>query len=119
MVKETFIITSGQFLTNALLDSGEKPSVISAVLKQQATERARTVINNGMDIMGGAGICMGDNNILASSYIQSPIGITVEGSNTLTRSLIIFGQGLMRSHPYLFILKVFQMMIKKIYFLKM
>ena len=55
-----------------------------------------------MDIMGGAGICMGDNNILASSYIQSPIGITVEGSNTLTRSLIIYGQGLMRSHPYLF-----------------
>jgi acyl-CoA dehydrogenase len=102
MVKETFIITSGQYLTNALLDNGEKPSVISAVLKQQATERARTVINNGMDIMGGAGICMGENNILASSYIQSPIGITVEGSNTLTRSLIIFGQGLMRSHPYLF-----------------
>lgn len=102
MVKETFIITSGQFLTNALLDNGEKPSVISAVLKQQATERARTVINHGMDIMGGAGICMGENNILASSYIQSPIGITVEGSNTLTRSLIIFGQGLMRSHPYLF-----------------
>jgi acyl-CoA dehydrogenase len=102
MVKETFIITSGQYLTNALLDSGEKPSVISAVLKQQATERARTVINHGMDIMGGAGICMGENNILASSYIQSPIGITVEGSNTLTRSLIIFGQGLMRSHPYLF-----------------
>lgn len=102
MVKETFVITSGQFLTNALLDSGEKPSVISAVLKQQATERARSVINHGMDVMGGAGICMGDNNILASSYIQSPIGITVEGSNTLTRSLIIFGQGLMRSHPYLF-----------------
>jgi acyl-CoA dehydrogenase len=102
MVKDTFIITSGQFLTNALLDNGEKPSVISAVLKQQATERARGVLNHGMDIMGGAGICMGPNNILASSYIQSPIGITVEGSNTLTRSLIIFGQGLMRSHPYLF-----------------
>ena len=101
MVKETFIITSGQHLTNSLLDNGEKPSVISAVLKQQSTERARTVINHGMDIMGGSAICMGKNNIMASSYIQSPIGITVEGSNTLTRSLIIFGQGLMRSHPYL------------------
>ena len=102
MVKETFIMTSGQFLTNALLDNGEKPSVISAVLKQQATERARGVLNHAMDITGGAGICMGPNNFLASSYIQAPIGITVEGSNTLTRSLIIFGQGLMRSHPYLF-----------------
>ena len=102
MVKETFIITSGQFLTNALLDHGEKPSVISAVLKQQATERARGVLSHAMDITGGAGICMGPNNFVASSYIQAPIGITVEGSNTLTRSLIIFGQGLMRSHPYLF-----------------
>ena len=55
-----------------------------------------------MDITGGAGICMGPNNFVASSYIQAPLGITVEGSNTLTRSLIIFGQGLMRSHPYLF-----------------
>ena len=84
-----------------LLDEGEKPAVISAIMKQQTTERARNVINGGMDILGGGGICLGDNNFLAGNYTQAPIGITVEGSNTLTRSLIIFGQGLMRSHPYL------------------
>ena len=102
MVKETFIITSGQHLINAMLDNGEKPSVISAILKQQSTERARKVINHGMDILGGSGICMGPNNFLASSHIMNPVGITVEGSNTLTRSLIIFGQGLIRSHPQLY-----------------
>jgi len=101
MSKDTITITAAQFLTNAIIDAGEKPSVLSAVMKQQTTERARNVINGGMDILGGGGICLGDNNFLGGNYTQAPIGITVEGSNTLTRSLIIFGQGLMRSHPYL------------------
>ncbi len=99
---ETFKITCIQYLTNAILDAGEKPSVISAIMKYETTERARDVVNHGMDIVAGAGICKGPNNILGNAYQAIPVGITVEGSNTLTKNLIIFGQGLMKSHPYLF-----------------
>ena len=99
---ETFKITCIQYLTNAILDAGEKPSVISAIMKYETTERARDVVNHGMDIVAGAGICKGPNNILGNAYQAIPVGITVEGSNTLTKNLIIFGQGLMKSHPYLY-----------------
>ena len=102
VASETFKITSIQYLTNAILDAGEKPSVISAIMKYETTERARDVVNHSMDIVAGAGICKGPNNILGNSYQAIPVGITVEGSNTLTKNLIIFGQGLMKSHPYLF-----------------
>lgn len=102
MVYETWLIQSSVHLTNFLLDSGDKPAVISALMKQQTTERARTVIENGMDILGGSAICSGPNNFLDKFYRSAPIGITVEGSNTLTRSLIIFGQGLNKSHPHIF-----------------
>jgi acyl-CoA dehydrogenase len=71
-------------------------------MKQQTTERARTILNHGMDIYAGSGICIGENNFFTNFYNSSPVGITVEGSNTLTRSLIIFGQGLNKSHPYIF-----------------
>ena len=62
-------------------------------MKQQTTERARNILNHGMDIYAGSGICIGENNFLTKFYNSSPVGITVEGSNTLTRGLIIFGQG--------------------------
>jgi len=68
-------------------------------MKYETTERARDVVNHGMDIVAGAGICKGPNNILGNAYQAIPVGITVEGSNTLTKNLIIFGQGLMKSHP--------------------
>jgi acyl-CoA dehydrogenase len=71
-------------------------------MKQQTTERARRVLLNGMDIYAGSAICIGRNNFFTKFYNSSPIGITVEGSNVLTRSLIIFGQGLNKSHPYIF-----------------
>ena len=71
-------------------------------MKQQCTEKARLVLNDAMDIHAGAAICLGYNNFLEKFYRAAPIGITVEGSNTLTRSLIIFGQGLNKSHPYIF-----------------
>jgi acyl-CoA dehydrogenase len=71
-------------------------------MKQQTTERARKVLMNGMDIYAGSAICIGPNNFFTKFYNSSPIGITVEGSNTLTRSLIIFGQGLNKSHPYIY-----------------
>lgn len=101
MITNTVTITAAQHLTNAIIDNGEKPSVLSAVMKYKTTEIARDTLNHGMDIMGGSGICLGDKNFVADFYRAAPIGITVEGSNTLTRSLIVFGQGLMRSHPYL------------------
>ncbi len=102
MVYNTWMIQSSVSLTNDILDNGDSPAVLSAIMKQQTTERGRQVINDGLDIHGGAGICIGYSNFLEKFYRSAPIGITVEGSNTLTRSLIIFGQGLNKSHPYIF-----------------
>ena len=102
MYLNTWIIHCSVNLTNHILDTGSTPSVITAIMKQQTTERARTILNNGMDIYSGSGICCGENNFFTSFYNSSPVGITVEGSNTLTRGLIIFGQGLNKSHPYIF-----------------
>ena len=102
MLYQTWLIQCGVNLTNVLLEQGDRPAVISALMKQQTTERAREVINYGMDIHAGNAICIGHSNFLQKYYQSAPIGITVEGSNTLTRSLIIFGQGLNKSHPYIF-----------------
>uniref|UniRef100_A0A6C0LPQ1 Acyl-coenzyme A dehydrogenase n=1 Tax=viral metagenome TaxID=1070528 RepID=A0A6C0LPQ1_9ZZZZ len=102
MYLNTWIIHSAVNFTNHILDTGATPSVITAIMKQQTTERARTILNNGMDIYSGSGICTGENNFFTKFYNSSPVGITVEGSNTLTRGLIIFGQGLNKSHPYIF-----------------
>lgn len=102
IILNTWIIQASIKMTNDILDSGSTPSVISAIMKQQCTERGRIVINEAMDIHAGASICIGNNNFLEKFYRAAPIGITVEGSNTLTRSLIIFGQGLNKSHPFIF-----------------
>ena len=102
MIYNTWIIQSSVELTNDILDNGNSPAVISAIMKQQCTERGRIVLNEAMDIHGGGAICKGYSNFLAKYYQGAPIGITVEGSNTLTRSLIIFGQGLNKSHPHIF-----------------
>ncbi|HKW79981.1 MAG TPA: acyl-CoA dehydrogenase [Casimicrobiaceae bacterium] len=87
-------------LTALAVDLGEKPAVLSGIAKYHLTERARKVVNDGMDIAGGKGVCMGPSNFLGSAYMQLPVSITVEGANILTRSLIIFGQGAIRCHPY-------------------
>lgn len=102
MFVNTWIIHCGVHHTNNILDSGSTPSVITAIMKQQMTERSRTILNHGMDIYSGSGICTGENNFFTKFYNSSPVGITVEGSNTLTRGLIIFGQGLNKSHPHIF-----------------
>ena len=96
-----YMMDAGRLLTLSALDSGEKPSVVTAILKYYNTEHMRQVINDAMDIHGGKGICMGPSNYLARSYQSIPVGITVEGANILTRSMIIFGQGAIRCHPYL------------------
>ena len=87
--------------TTAAIDMGEKPSVASAIVKYHTTENARKGIMDAMDIHGGKGIMLGPKNYLGRLYQGAPIGITVEGANILTRSLIIFGQGSLRCHPYL------------------
>tara|TARA_B100000886_G_C20425270_1_gene493638 strand:+ start:825 stop:2759 length:1935 start_codon:yes stop_codon:yes gene_type:complete len=102
MIFNTWIIQSSVALTNDILDHGNSPAVLSAIMKQQCTERGRDVLNHALDIHGGAGICIGYSNFLEKYYRSAPVGITVEGSNTLTRSLIIFGQGLNKSHPHIF-----------------
>lgn len=98
----TYIIDSSLTMAAAAIDHGAKPSVAGAILKYHTTELARNIACDAMDIHGGKGICLGPNNYLGRGYQGSPIGITVEGANILTRSLIIFGQGAIRCHPYIF-----------------
>ncbi|MGL5742514.1 MAG: acyl-CoA dehydrogenase [Legionella sp.] len=98
----TYIIDAALTMASSAIDNGAKPSVVGAILKYHTTERARQVSLDAMDIHGGKGICLGPNNYLGRGYEGAPIAITVEGANILTRSLIIFGQGAIRCHPYVF-----------------
>jgi acyl-CoA dehydrogenase len=88
-------------VTTLAIDDGHTPSVVSAIIKSQATFRAREALTDAMDIHGGKGVCDGPSNYLGNLYRAMPVAITVEGANILTRSLIIFGQGAIRCHPYL------------------
>lgn len=97
----TYMMDAVRKMTAGAVDLGEKPSVVSAIAKYHVTERARQVVNDGMDVIGGKGICLGPSNFLGRAYQQVPVAITVEGANILTRSLIIFGQGAIRCHPFL------------------
>lgn len=96
----TYALEAMRKFTLGALDKGIKPPVITAMQKYYSTEMGRKVVNDGMDIMGGAGISLGPRNLLAEIYVATPIGITVEGANILTRTLIVFGQGALRAHPY-------------------
>jgi acyl-CoA dehydrogenase len=96
----TYLCDAARVFTAGSLDLGERPSVVSAIVKYHLTERGRQTVNDGMDVLGGKGICLGPQNFLGRSYQQIPVGITVEGANILTRSLILFGQGAIRCHPY-------------------
>lgn len=96
----TYLSEAARVVTAGAIDLGEKPSVVSAIVKYHVTERARQTVNDGMDVIGGKGICLGPQNFLGRAYQQLPVGITVEGANILTRSLILFGQGAIRCHPY-------------------
>ncbi len=100
MAARTYIMDAARSVTAGAIDGGEKPSVPSAMLKYHATEFGRMIANDAMDVHGGKGICLGPNNYLARGYQIVPVAITVEGANILTRSLIIFGQGAVRCHPF-------------------
>ncbi len=101
-IENAYALEATRAVTCTMVDAGEKPSVISAMMKYQSTERLRQAVNDAMDLHGGKGICDGPSNYLQSAYQMVPVGITVEGANILTRSLITFAQGALRSHPYLF-----------------
>jgi len=96
----SYAMTAVRRVTAGAVDAGEKPSVVSAIAKYTATESLRTIINDAMDIVAGGAICKGPRNNLSSAYESTPIGITVEGANILTRTMIIFGQGAIRCHPW-------------------
>jgi len=95
-----WLMDSARMLTANAVDLGEKPSVLSAILKYHLTERGRECISHAMDVHGGKGIIMGPNNYLGRNWQGAPIFITVEGANILSRNLMIFGQGAIRCHPF-------------------
>lgn len=95
-----YVMDAASELTVTGIDLGEKPSVISAIVKYHCTHRMQSSVIDAMDIVGGKGICMGPSNFLARGYQGAPIAVTVEGANILTRSMIIYGQGAIRCHPY-------------------
>lgn len=101
MAGTTYLMDAARQVTCAALDDGHKPSVISAIIKYQLTEGMRRIVNDGMDIQGGSGICLGPSNYIGRLYQIIPVGITVEGANILTRTMMIFGQGAVRCHPFI------------------
>lgn len=102
MIEVAYVNEAARAVTASMVARGEKPSVISAVMKYSTTERMRQSVNDAMDIHGGRAICDGPTNYLQSAYQMVPVGITVEGANILTRTLITFAQGALRAHPYLY-----------------
>ena len=97
----TYQMNAARLLTSGMLDRGVRPAVPSALLKYQNTELMRTAINHAMDVVAGRGVITGPRNFLARAYQAVPIAITVEGANILTRSLMVFGQGAIRCHPFI------------------
>ncbi len=102
MIENAYACEAARGVTAAMVSRGERPSVLSALMKYQTTERMRQSVNDAFDVHGGRAICDGPSNYLQSAYQMVPVGITVEGANILTRTLITFAQGALRSHPYLF-----------------
>ncbi|QKK02182.1 MAG: acyl-CoA dehydrogenase [Pseudomonadota bacterium] len=98
---ETYRMEAAHKLTLSALDHGEKPVVLSAILKAYLTEGNRRVLNDAMDVHGGKAVVEGPNNYLSIPWQSIPVAITVEGANILTRSMIVFGQGAIRCHPWL------------------
>ncbi len=101
LAENAYGLEAARAVTASMVSAGEKPAVISALLKYLSTERMRQSVNDALDIHGGRGICDGPSNYIQGAYQMVPVGITVEGANILTRTLITFAQGALRSHPYL------------------
>jgi len=97
----TYMLNAARNYTLDAIDNGQKPGVVNSIMKYHATEKFREIINDAMDVLGGSAIMRGPNNLLAHAYFALPISITVEGANILTRNLMQFGQGLIKSHPFI------------------
>jgi acyl-CoA dehydrogenase len=97
----TYMLNASRNYTIDAIDNGSRPGVVNSIMKYHATEKFREIMNDSMDVLGGSAIMRGPNNLLAHAYFAVPISITVEGANILTRNLMQFGQGLIKSHPYI------------------
>src|SRR5690606_26627524 len=97
----TYMMDAARILTASMLDRGVRPAVPSALLQYRNTDLMRIVINHAMDVVAGRGVISGPRNFISQAYQAVPIGITVEGANILTRSLMVFGQGAIRCHPFI------------------
>ncbi len=97
----TYAATALSRMTAAAVDTGERPSVASAIAKYHCTDLMRKAAADAMDIHAGKGVMLGPNNWLGRTWQAAPIHATVEGANILTRSMMIYGQGALRAHPYL------------------
>lgn len=102
LVETAYLLEAARSVTASMVGAGEKPAVLSALMKYQSTERMRRAVADAMDIHGGKAICDGPSNYLQAAYQMVPVGITVEGANILTRTLITFTQGVLRAHPFLY-----------------
>ncbi|MCF6309247.1 MAG: acyl-CoA dehydrogenase [Sulfurimonas sp.] len=102
LAANAYMLDAARLFTLGAIDSGKKPAVINAVMKYHSTEMFRRSINDAMDIVGGAGISLGEKNLLGHAYVGAPIAITVEGANIMTRTLILYGQGVIRCHPHVY-----------------
>ena len=102
LIETAYITESARAITTAMVDMGDRPLAVSSVMKYKATEYARQAVNDAMDIHAGRAVCDGPSNYLFSSYLASPVGVTVEGANIVTRSIITFAQGILQTHPYLY-----------------
>ena len=100
LAARAYLAEASRVFTCGAVDRGSKPAVVSAIMKLRQTELLRAAVADSMDVMGGAALCRGPRNLIAHAHMGAPIGITVEGANILTRTLIIYGQGLLRCHPY-------------------
>jgi acyl-CoA dehydrogenase len=101
MIETAYVSEAGRAVTAAMVSRGEKPSVVSALMKYQTTERGRRSISDAMDLHGGRAFFDGPSNYLQSAYQMTPAAITIDGANIVTRALIAFTQGALRSHPHL------------------
>jgi acyl-CoA dehydrogenase len=102
LAEVTYLTESARSLTAAMVDIGDRPLAVSSLMKYRITEYARQAVNDAMDIHGGRGILDGPSNYLMSGFLAAPVGVTVEGANIVTRSIITFAQGVLQTHPYLY-----------------
>lgn len=102
LIETAYLTESARTVTTAMIDAGYRPLAVSSLMKYRTTEYARQAINDAMDIHAGRGVCDGPSNYLMSAFLAAPIGVTVEGANIVTRSIITFAQGVLQAHPYLY-----------------